>query len=88
MDISSFIHQLQTSSIKDFKKLLKEFDVKLSDNEIKEVYPLLQEISISWLLFGVPMPIQQKLIGILGEQRAINLYQELKEKAPSFLRQK
>ncbi|MFF2754295.1 hypothetical protein ACFVR1_11200 [Psychrobacillus sp. NPDC058041] len=88
MDISRFIHELQTSSIKDFKKMIKAFDIKLSDKEIKEVYPLLQEISISWLLLGVPMNIQQKLINILGEQRAVDLFQQFKEKAPSFLREK
>jgi hypothetical protein len=88
LDISRFIHELQTSSIKDFKKMIKAFDIKLSDKEIKEVYPLLQEISISWLLLGVPMHIQQKLINILGEQRAVDLFQQLKEKAPSFLREK
>ncbi|QFF99457.1 hypothetical protein PB01_11815 [Psychrobacillus glaciei] len=88
MDISGFIHELQTSSLKDFKKLAKDLDLKLSDKEIKEVYPLLQEISLTWLLLGVPMNIQQKLISILGEQRAVNLFQQLKEKAPSILREK
>jgi hypothetical protein len=88
LDISRFIHELQTSSIKDFKKMIKAFDIKLSDKEIKEVYPLLQEISISWLLLGVPMNIQQKLINILGEQRAVDFFQQFKEKAPSFLREK
>ncbi|WP_391116080.1 MULTISPECIES: hypothetical protein [unclassified Psychrobacillus] len=88
MDISRFIHELQTSSIKDFKKLVKELDIKLSDKEIKEVYPLLQEISLTWLLLGVPMNIQQKLISILGEQRAVNLFQQFKEKVPSILREK
>lgn len=88
MDISRFIHELQTSSLKDFKKMIKAFDIKLSDKEIKEVYPLLQEISITWLLLGVPMNIQHKLINILGEQRAVDLFQQFKEKAPSFLREK
>ncbi|MEI4770885.1 hypothetical protein WAX74_14780 [Psychrobacillus sp. FJAT-51614] len=87
MDIARFINELQTSSIKDFKKILKGFDIQLSDKEIKEVYPLLQEISLSWLLLGVPMTTQQKLISILGEQRAIDLFYQLKEKAPSFLRE-
>ncbi|ALC84951.1 MULTISPECIES: hypothetical protein [Bacillaceae] len=87
MDIARFINELQTCSIKDFKKILRGFDIKLSDKEIKEVYPLLQEISLSWLLLGVPMAIQQKLISILGEQRAVDLFYQLKEKAPSFLRE-
>ena len=68
--------------------MLEGFDIQLSDKEIKQVYPLLQEISISWLVLGVPMAIQQKLVSILGEQRAIELFQQLKEKAPSFLREK
>lgn len=88
MDISRFIHELQTCSIKEFKKILKGFDIQLSDQELKEVYPLLQEISMTWLILGVPMTIQQKLVRILGEQRAIDLFSQLKEKAPSFLREK
>lgn len=86
MDISKFINELQTCSIKEFKKILKEFEIKLSDKEIKEVYPLLKEISITWLLLGVPIAIQQKLATILGEQNAVNLFQQLKEKAPSSMR--
>ena len=83
MDIAKFIIQLQTCSKKEFKKILKGFDVKLSDKEIEGVYPLLQEISITWLVLGVPNAIQQKLISILGEERAIALYEQLKEKGPS-----
>lgn len=88
MDISALIHDLQQMSRKEFKNMLEGFDIQLSDKEIKQVYPLLQEISISWLVLGVPMAIQQKLVSILGEQRAIELFQQLKEKAPSFLREK
>ena len=83
MDIAKFIIQLQTCSKKEFKKILKGFDVKLSDKEIEGVYPLLQEISITWLVLGVPNAIQQKLISILGEKRAIALYEQLKEICPS-----
>ncbi|TQR19527.1 hypothetical protein [Psychrobacillus vulpis] len=88
MDIAKFIYQLQTSSIQEFKQILKGFDIQLSDKEIKEVYPLLQEISITWLVLGVPVTIQQKLINTLGEQRAIDLFHQLKQKAPSSLREK
>lgn len=88
MDISALIHDLQQMSRKEFKNMLDGFDIQLTDKEIKQVYPLLQEISITWLVLGVPMAIQQKLVAILGEQRAIELFQQLKEKAPSFLREK
>ncbi len=83
MDIGRLIHQLQNCSKKEFKSILKGFDVKLTDKEIEGVHPLLQEISITWLVLGVPQAIQQKLIKILGEKRAYALYQELKEKGPS-----
>lgn len=86
MDIAKFIIQLQTCSKKEFKKILKGFDVKLSDREIEGVHPLLQEISITWLVLGVPHAIQQKLISILGEKRAVDLYEQLKEKGPSSFR--
>lgn len=86
MDIAKFIIQLQTCSKKEFKKILKGFDVKLSDKEIEGVHPLLQEISITWLVLGVPQAIQQKLINILGEKRSIALYEQLKEKGPSSFR--
>ena len=88
MDISKFIYQLQTSSIKEFKNILLGFDIKLSDKELKGVYPLLQEISLSWLLLGVPLPIQHKLVDILGEDRAIDLFNQLKEKVPSSFKEK
>lgn len=68
--------------------MLKSFDIHLSKKEIQEVYPLLQEISITWLILGVPLAIQQKLISILGEHRAVDLFLQLKEKAPSALRDK
>ena len=83
MDIGKFILQLQSCSKKEFKKIIKGFDIKLSDQEIDGVHPLLKEISITWLVLGVPMSIQQRLIQILGEQRAVSLYQELIKKAPS-----
>ncbi|MEK3975448.1 hypothetical protein [Psychrobacillus sp. FSL K6-1267] len=86
MDIGKFIIQLQNCTKKEFKQILKGFEVKLSDKEIEGVHPLLQEISITWLVLGVPNAIQQKLIQILGEKRAITLYEQLKEKGPSSFR--
>lgn len=86
MDIAKFIVQLQSCSKKEFKTILKGFDIKLSDKELDGVHPLLQEISLSWLVLGVPLPIQHKLIGLLGEQRATALYKEIIEKAPSSFR--
>lgn len=83
MDISRFIHHLQTCSRSEFKKIIIGYDLELSDSEIKKVYPLLQEISLTWLVFGVPMPIQQKLVKILGENRSIELFNQLKQKVPS-----
>ncbi|WP_313891852.1 hypothetical protein [Psychrobacillus sp.] len=88
MDISRFIYQLQTCSIEEFKEILKGYDVKLSSSELKKVHPLLQEISLTWLVLGVPMPIQQKLINILGENRSIELFNQLKQKVPSTFREK
>jgi len=85
MDIGRLIHQLQNCTKKEFKSILKGFDVKLSDKEIDGVYPLLKEISLTWLVLGVPQAIQHKLIKILGEKRANALYQELKQKGPSAL---
>ncbi|TQR18575.1 hypothetical protein [Psychrobacillus soli] len=86
MDIAKFILQLQSCSRKEFKTILQGFDIQLSDQEIKGVHPLLQEISLSWLVLGVPLPIQQKLITLLGEKRATALYKEIIEKAPSSFR--
>lgn len=86
MDITKFIAQLQSCSKKEFKTILKGFDIKLSDKELDGVHPLLKEISLSWLVLGVPLAIQQKLIGLLGEQRATALYNEIIEKAPSSFR--
>ncbi|WP_342598410.1 hypothetical protein MHB48_12660 [Psychrobacillus sp. FSL H8-0483] len=86
MDIAKFVLQLQSCSKKEFKTIIKGFDIKLSDKELDGVYPLLKEISITWLVLGVPISIQQKLIQILGEQRAGALYQEILEKAPSSFR--
>lgn len=86
MDIGKFILQLQKCSKKEFKTILKGFDIQLSDKEINGVHPLLQEISLSWLVLGVPLSIQQKLIQLLGEQRAAALYKEIIEKAPSSFR--
>ncbi|MDI2588131.1 hypothetical protein OR571_13645 [Psychrobacillus sp. NEAU-3TGS] len=86
MDIAKFIVQLQNCSKKEFKTILKGFDIKLSDKELDGVHPLLQEISLSWLVLGVPVSIQQKLIQLLGEQRATALYKEIIEKAPSSFR--
>ncbi|SEM46871.1 hypothetical protein SAMN04487786_1875 [Paenisporosarcina quisquiliarum] len=83
MDIHKFIQQLQTCTLKEFKTIVKGFDIQISDKELKSVHPLLKEISLSWVVFGVPLAIQQKLIQILGEQRAMDLYKEIKEKAPS-----
>lgn len=82
-DINKFIQQLQTCTLKEFKTIVKGFDIDITDKELKAVHPLLKEISLSWVVFGVPLAIQQKLIQILGEQRAMDLYKEIKEKAPS-----
>lgn len=83
MDIAKLVLQLQSCSKKEFKTIIKGFDIKLSDKELDGVYPLLKEISITWLVLGIPVSIQQKLIQILGEQRAGALYQEILKKAPS-----
>ena len=65
MDIVKFISQLQTCSKKEFKTILQGFDIQLSEKELNGVHPLLQEISLSWLVLGVPLPIQQKLVHYL-----------------------
>lgn len=83
MDIGKFILQLQSCSKKEFKTILQGFDIQLTEKELSGVHPLLQEISLSWLVLGVPLSIQQRLIQLLGEQRAINLFNEIKQKAPS-----
>ena len=82
-NIHKFVQQLQTCTLKEFKTIVRGFDIQLSDKELKSVHPLLKEISLSWIVFGVPLAIQQKLIQVLGEQRAMDLYKEIKEKAPS-----
>lgn len=65
-----WFENLQRMDDKQIQRFIKkQGGPELTIEEIKSLRKLLQKASISWTIYGIPAPIQEKMISTLGEQR-------------------
>lgn len=75
MDLVQFLGVLKTSSNVDVQRFARSYNVHLSVNEIQNLRPLLDDISMHWLVTGVPDSFIEKVRRILGSRKTDALLQ-------------
>ncbi len=60
---------MKKRSDEDMFKLSRSYGLDFSVEEIRQLRPLLDEISMHWILTGVPETFVSKVSNVIGEQR-------------------
>ncbi|MET0785214.1 MAG: hypothetical protein ABWX61_07020 [Paenisporosarcina sp.] len=74
MDLLVFIQSLKNKSDEELAAMSKSLPVTLSKKEIKELRPLLETASFSWVFTGIPSSFKKEIAKVIGKSKAKTLF--------------
>lgn len=73
LDYTRLLLEMKTRSDAEIHKMSRSYGLDFTVEEIQQLRPLLDEISMHWILTGVPESFISKVQRILGEKRTNQL---------------
>lgn len=74
MELMEFIQDIKKKTDDEIATLTKAFPVSLTKNEVKELRPLLEQVSFHWVFTGVPSSVKKEIAKVIGKSRAKELF--------------
>ena len=69
MDYTRLLLEMKVRSDEEIYRLSRSYGLDFAIEEIQQLRPLLDEISMHWILTGVPETFISKVARIIGEKR-------------------
>lgn len=76
LDYTRLLLEMKKRSDEEMLKMSKSYGLDFSVEEIRRLRPLLDEISMHWILTGVPESFISKVERILGQKRTHQLLED------------
>lgn len=74
MDLIDFVQDIKKKTDDEIATITKDFPVSLTKNEVKELRPLLDQVSFHWIFTGVPSSVKKEIAKVIGKSRAKALF--------------